>query len=148
MRIRVEREAEPPPRVGARPRQRSIMPRWKKKDASRVPSRSERFEQPSASSQRPVRASAHASTSSPDATAAPLRSLPRQLERLPQPDAVIGLDDRHLRVDVHAARAAAVAAARSPARDPRAAERRPAASSASASPTTYSGSGRRVTTAR
>src|SRR5581483_1858927 len=47
------------------PRQRSIIPRWKNLSASRAPSLSARCEYPSASTQRPFRASAHARTSSP-----------------------------------------------------------------------------------
>src|SRR5439155_6729633 len=47
------------------PRQRSIAPRWKNLSASCVPSRSECFDQRSASAQRPLRSSAQAKTSSP-----------------------------------------------------------------------------------
>src|SRR5690348_1730122 len=48
-----------------RPRQRSIIPRWKSFSASGVPSRSARLEYGSACAHRPARSSVQASTSSP-----------------------------------------------------------------------------------
>ena len=91
---------------GSLPRQRSIMPRWKKSDASTVPSRRARFEYGSASSQRPLRSSAQASASSPVTLGRRLAPA-RASSSASRSDPVVGVEDGDLEIAAHAVPAAA-----------------------------------------
>ena len=90
--------------AAGRPRQRSIIPRWKKKVASRVPSRSERFE----CSERLAAAAVAGERPGEHVVAVDRRPLglrpPRERERVAQPDAVVGPVERGLEVDLDAVR--------------------------------------------